>query len=272
MTHPALSIIIPAFNEESRLPRYLSSIITYLEGRGDRCEIIVVDDGSHDATAAVVLALTTACPFLRLISLGRNMGKGFAVRTGMLAAKGALRLFCDADGATPIGEIHRLEREVSAGADIVIGSRAIRQDDCRVEGTLHRKYLGMLYNFLVGLLAVRGFRDTQCGFKLFRGVVADRVFAAQTLTGFGFDVEILFLAQQWGYMIREVPVNWQDQPGGKVRLLRDSVRMLFDLVKLQRSWHAGVYRRPTETGNEAADQHRAEGTEPSGSSDGRSEW
>lgn len=271
MTHPALSIIIPAFNEESRLPRYLSSIITYVERRGDRCEIIVVDDGSHDVTEAVVLALTTTCPFLRLISLGRNMGKGFAVRTGMLAAKGALRLFCDADGATPIGEIHRLEREVSAGADIVIGSRAIRQDDCRVEGTLHRKCLGMSYNLLVGLLAVRGIRDTQCGFKLFRGVVADRVFAAQTLTGFGFDVEILFLAQQWGYMIREVPVNWQDQPGGKVRLLRDSVRMLFDLIKVRRSWHAGAYHMTTETGGVAVDRYRAGGTGPSGPSDGRSE-
>lgn len=271
MTHPALSIIIPAFNEESRLPRYLSSIITYVEGRSDRCEIIVVDDGSHDVTEAVVLALTTTCPFLRLISLGRNMGKGFAVRTGMLAAKGALRLFCDADGATPIGEIHRLEREVSAGADIVIGSRAIRQGDCRVEGTLHRKCLGMSYNLLVGLLAVRGIRDTQCGFKLFRGAVADRVFAAQTLTGFGFDVEILFLAQQWGYMIREVPVNWQEQPGGKVRLLRDSVRMLIDLVKLRWSWNAGLYRKPTEVDGVGANEHREYGMGPFGPSDGRSE-
>ena len=268
MTHPALSIIIPAFNEESRLPRYLSSIITYVERRGDRCEIIVVDDGSHDVTEAVVLALTTTCPFLRLISLGRNMGKGFAVRTGMLAAKGALRLFCDADGATPIGEIHRLEREVSAGADIVIGSRAIRQDDCRVEGTLHRKYVGILYNRLVSLLALRGLRDTQCGFKLFRGAAADTLFAAQTLTGFGFDVEILFLAQKWGYTIREVPINWQDQPGGKVRLLRDSVRMLFDLVKLRRSWHAGVYRTAVDTGSTAAVSHQSTDVGPSVSGQG----
>jgi len=264
-----LSTIIPAFNEESRLPRYLSSIIAYLERRGDPCEIIVVNDGSQDGTGAAVQALTTTCSFLRLISLGRNMGKGFAIRTGMLAAKGDLRLFCDADGATPIGELHRLERAISNGADIAIGSRAIQQHDCRVEGTLHRKYLGILYNRLVSLLALRGLRDTQCGFKLFRGAAADTLFAAQTLAGFGFDVEILFLAQKWGYTIREVPVNWQDQPGGKLRLLRDSIRMLFDLVKLRRSWHAGAYRMSTETGGVAADPYRADGTGPSGPGDGQ---
>ena len=263
-----LSIIIPAFNEESRLPPYLSNIIIYLERRGDPCEIIVVNDGSQDGTGAAVQALTTTCSFLRLISLGGNMGKGFAIRTGMLAAKGDLRLFCDADGATPIGELHRLERAISNGADIAIGSRAIQQHDCRVEGTLHRKYLGILYNRLVSLLALRGLRDTQCGFKLFRGAAADTLFAAQTLTGFGFDVEILFLAQKWGYTIREVPVNWQDQPGGKVRLLRDSIRMLFDLVKLRRSWHAGVYRTAVDTGSTAAVSHQPTDDGPSVSGQG----
>ena len=237
-----LSIIIPAFNEESRLPPYLSSVIAYLESRGSPSEIIVVDDGSQDGTAAAVQALTTGCPFLRLLPLGRNKGKGFAVRTGMLAAKGDLRLFCDADGATPIEELHRLERALSDDIDIVIGSRAIRNPECRVEGTLHRKYIGFIYNRLVRLLAVRGLSDTQCGFKLFRGAAADTLFAAQTLAGFGFDVEVLFLARKWGYAIREVPVNWQDQPRGKVRVLRDSARMLFDLVKLRRAWAAGAYR------------------------------
>jgi dolichyl-phosphate beta-glucosyltransferase len=264
-----LSIIIPAFNEESRLPPYLSSIVAYLESRGGPSEIIVVDDGSQDGTAAAVLALTTGCPFLRLIPLGRNKGKGFAVRTGMLAAKGDLRLFCDADGATPIGELHRLERALSGEIDILIGSRAIRSTECRVEGTLHRKYIGFIYNCLVRLLAVRGFYDTQCGFKLFRGAAADKLFAAQTLAGFGFDAEVLFLARKWGYTIREVPVNWQDQPGGKVRVFRDSARMFFDLVKLRRSWRAGAYHMSTETGGVAADPYRADGTGPSGQGDGQ---
>ena len=264
-----LSIIIPAFNEESRLPPYLSSIVAYLASRGGPSEIIVVDDGSQDGTAAAVQALTTRCPFLRLIPLGRNKGKGFAVRTGMLAAKGDLRLFCDADGATPIGELHRLERALSGEIDILIGSRAIRSTECRVEGTLHRKYLGILYNRLVSLLALRGLRDTQCGFKLFRGAAADTLFAAQTLTGFGFDVEILFLAQKWGYTIREIPVNWQDQPRGKVRLLRDSIRMLFDLVKLRRSWAAGAYRMPLHTGSATDGLHQPTDDGPSVS--GRSE-
>jgi len=264
-----LSTIIPAFNEESRLPRYLSSIIAYLEGRGDPCEIIVVNDGSQDGTGAAVQALTTTCSFLRLISLGRNMGKGFAIRTGMLAAKGDLRLFCDADGATPIEELHRLERALSSDIDIVIGSRAIRHIECRVEGTLHRKYIGFIYNRLVRLLAVRGLYDTQCGFKLFRGAAADRLFEAQTLAGFGFDAEVLFLARKWGYTIREVPVNWQDQPGGKVRVFRDSARMFFDLVKLRRSWRAGAYHMSTETGGVAADPYRADGTGHSGPGDGQ---
>src|SRR3990172_9263564 len=208
-------------------------------------------------------------PSLRLIPLDSNRGKGFAVRTGMLAAKGDLRLFCDADGATPIEELHRLERALSGEIDILIGSRAIRSTECRVEGKLHRKYLCFIYNRLVRLLAVRGLYDTQCGFKLFRGAAADRLFAAQTLAGFGFDAEVLFLARKWGYTIREVPVNWQDQPGGKVRVFRDSARMFFDLVKLRRSWRAGAYHMSTETGGVAAYPYRADGTGVSDPGDGQ---
>jgi dolichyl-phosphate beta-glucosyltransferase len=244
MTGPELSVIIPAFNEETRLPTYLSSIIRHVE-RSDRpSEIIVVDDGSEDGTAAAVLDASATCPVVRLMSLRENKGKGFAVRAGMLAASGSLRLFCDADGATPIGELVRLERAISSGADIAIGSRAVRQDDCRVDAKLHRKLLGTVYNGLVRLVAVPGIYDTQCGFKLFRGSVADRVFGAQTLPGFGFDVEVLFLARRWGYVIREVPVNWQDKPGGKVHLCRDAARMFVDLMNVRWRWAVGAYGTP----------------------------
>jgi dolichyl-phosphate beta-glucosyltransferase len=240
---PALSIVIPAFNEEARLPPYLRSVLAYLERRDGPWEVIVVDDGSRDRTAAIVCDLARPSPLLRLIALRHNRGKGFAVRTGMLAATGSLRLFCDADGATPILELSRLEQAIATGADIAIGSRAISQADCRVEATLHRKILGTVYNALVRMLAVRGIRDTQCGFKLFTAPVADRLFRAQRLAGFGFDVELLFLAQRWGYDIREVPVNWHERPGGKVRLLRDSARMLGDLFRVRWYWAVGAYQR-----------------------------
>jgi dolichyl-phosphate beta-glucosyltransferase len=255
-----LSIIIPAFNEESRLPPYLFSIVAYLESRGGPSEIIVVDDGSRDGTVEAVLALTTGHPSLRLIPLDSNKGKGFAVRTGMLAAKGDLRLFCDADGATPIEELHRLERALSSDIDIVIGSRAIRHIECRVEGTLHRKYIGFIYNRLVRLLAVRGLYDTQCGFKLFRGAAADRLFAAQTLAGFGFDAEVLFLARKWGTRFGRF------QSTGRISLEERCACFGVGSDALRSGQAATILacrRVPhvPETGGVAADPYRADGTD-----------
>jgi dolichyl-phosphate beta-glucosyltransferase len=177
-----------------------------------------------------------------LLQLEENHGKGFAVKTGMLAASGDLRLFADADGATPIEEYERLQQAVCGGADIVIGSRALKSTDTAVQGRLHRKIMGTVFNGIVRSMVLDGIRDSQCGFKLFRGAVAEELFSRQRIDGFGFDLEILFLARCRGYSIAEIPVNWTDITGTKVRLFRDSVRMFLDVLRVRINFMRGNYR------------------------------
>lgn len=245
---PFLSFIIPAYNEEQRLPYYLERVIGFFAGEPYSYEVIVVDDGSSDGTAALVKALMAQHSCLRLVALDRNRGKGFAVKTGMSAAKGQLRVFADADGATPVEEIRRLLDAHGQGADIAIGSRAMRSDECVVTGRVHRKIMGTVFNGLIRSLAVRGIHDTQCGFKLFTASAAEDIFPRQRITGFGFDVELLFLARRFGYRIIEVPVNWSDVGGTKVRLVRDSFRMFSEVLRIRFTNFAGGYgtfpRRP----------------------------
>jgi dolichyl-phosphate beta-glucosyltransferase len=237
----ALSVIIPAYNEAGRLPRYLDCILPYLRGRGATFEVLVVDDGSSDATAAVVEGYMKEYAEVTLVRLPQNRGKGFAVRTGMLAATGKLRLFADADGATPIAELERLSRAVEAGADVAVGSRALHNDACTVHGTLHRKIIGSTFNYIVRTLTVKGIRDTQCGFKLFTSEAAERIFPSQQIDGFGFDVEILFIGTKREFRIDEVPVNWTDVKGTKVRLVRDSMRMFADVIRIRLNYLRGSY-------------------------------
>lgn len=241
MTDPYLSVVIPAFNEELRLPRYLELVTGYLSRRGIGYEVIVVDDGSRDRTSAVVEALRNDDSRLHLIRFSENCGKGAAVRAGMGAARGTLRLFADADGATPIGEIERLEKAIKRGADIAIGSRALRDDTTKVEGKLHRKVMGTIFNLMVQSIAVPGIRDTQCGFKLFTAHAAVNTFPLQQIDDFGFDVEILYLARNRGLRIVEVPINWTDVSGTKVKVGRDSVKMLADIVTIRWNRARGVY-------------------------------
>lgn len=241
MKTPFLSFIIPAYNEEQRLPSYLERVIGFFAGEPYSCEVIVVDDGSSDGTAALVKALMARHSSLRLEMLPRNRGKGFAVKTGMIAAKGQLRVFADADGATPVEEIRRLLEANGNGADIAIGSRAIKSGHCVVKGRLHRKIMGTVFNGLIRALAVRGINDTQCGFKLFTASAAENIFPRQKITGFGFDVEILFLARRLGYMVAEVPVNWADVGGTKVRLVRDSLRMFGEVLRIRLTNITGGY-------------------------------
>jgi dolichyl-phosphate beta-glucosyltransferase len=236
-----ISVIIPAFNEEARLQPYLERVLGYLKSIAVSHEVIVVDDGSTDKTYEIVLSLKAANPHLDLIRLPGNRGKGYAVRTGMLRAKGKLRLFADADGATPIEELAKLLEALGTGADIAVGSRAIKDKGRKVHTMMHRKVLGTIYNLIVRTLAVRGIHDTQCGFKLFRDTAANDVFPLQCIDGFGFDVEILFIAQRNGYRMKEVPVNWHDVKGTKVRIFSDSLRMFMDVIKVRTNFNKGKY-------------------------------
>ncbi|MCK6492289.1 MAG: glycosyltransferase family 2 protein [Nitrospira sp.] len=239
---PYLSVIVPAYNEAHRLPPTLQHIATHLTQRRLAYEILVVDDGSLDGTAREVESAALRIPQIRLIRLPNNMGKGAAVRHGMQTARGLLQLFTDADGATPIEEFSHLEQALEAGADLAIGSRALasRQPGYTVQARWLRSALGTTFNGMVQRLGLP-LADTQCGFKLFRRSVAQDLFAVTCVNGYAFDLEVLYVAQRRGYRIAEVPVNWADQPGSKVRVWRDGFTMLQELLEIRRREAEGFY-------------------------------
>lgn len=241
---PDLSIVIPAYNEESRIEPTIRDVVAYCRGVGRTFEVILVDDGSRDSTSTVGWRLAEEFHELRLIRLAANHGKGYAVRTGVVNAIGRLVLFADADGATPIAEIERLESALDLGADLAVGSRALRAMGIRVHAKLYRHLIGRAFHFLVESLADGGVKDTQCGFKLFRSRVAQDLFSRMRMNGFSFDVEVLVMARQRGYRVAEVPVNWTHQPGSKVRLTLDSFRMAADLVRIRAHCLSGEYEIP----------------------------
>jgi dolichyl-phosphate beta-glucosyltransferase len=241
---PDLSIVIPAYNEESRIEPTIRDMVGYCRPAGRTFELILVDDGSQDGTSTVGWNLAGEFPELRLIRLAANRGKGYAVRTGVVNAIGRTVLFADADGATPISEIERLELALDSGADVAVGSRAFRTEGVRVQAKLYRHLIGRTFHLLVEWLADSGVKDTQCGFKLFRSPVAQDLFSRIRLNGFSFDVELLVMARRRRYRVAEVPVNWTHQPGSKVRLTRDSIRMAADLVRIRAHCLSGEYEIP----------------------------
>ena len=242
--HPDLSIVIPAYNEEGRLEPTLRAYFDYCRRTRRSVEMLVVDDGSRDGTSAVVEELSHEFPELRLIRLAENRGKGHAVRSGVVNARGRLILFADADGATPLAEVERLEEAIAGGADVAIGSRAMSGDGVLVTARPLRRIMGRAFHRLVEALTVRNIHDTQCGFKLFRGQVAQQLFARMRMNGFSFDVEVLMMAQRQGHRIAEVPVNWTHQPGSKVNLVLDSARMARDLFVIRGRYVRGEYNLP----------------------------
>ena len=241
---PALSVVIPAYNEQTRLAPTIREIVTHFRSSGRSIELIVVDDGSCDGTSALVSTLAAEYEELRLIRLPTNRGKGYAVRSGVVNSSGQHVLFADADGSTPIEDIARLEAAIRAGADIAIGSRALPSSEVKVQARLYRRLIGRLFHGCVTLLTVRGVRDTQCGFKLFRAPLAHELFSRARLDRFTFDVEVLFMAQRFGHRIAEIPVNWVHKPGSRVNLVLDSLRMARDLLRIRLYALRGAYDRP----------------------------
>jgi dolichyl-phosphate beta-glucosyltransferase len=241
-SQPDLSVIIPAYNEAARIPETLRRVGDFLDDRGGLCEVIVVDDGSADGTAEAAARARPDDPRLRVLPLGKNQGKGAAVRAGMQAAAGERLLFSDADLSTPIEDLRLLEAVLAGGADVAIGSRALEDSRVEVRQPWYRQTMGKTFNLFVQLLALPGIRDSQCGFKLFRREAARRVFRAQRLPGFSFDVEILFLARKLGYRVEEVPVRWINSPASRVHPVLDSARMLRDLFRIRWNWLRGRYQ------------------------------
>jgi dolichyl-phosphate beta-glucosyltransferase len=243
-TPPELSIVIPAFNEEKRLGRGLSRICEYFSSQPtgvSGIEIIVVDDGSTDDTARIARDLIREMPFLRLVSNGRNRGKGFSVRHGMLEARGRVALFTDADLSSPIEESEKLLAAVRSGSEVAIGSRAIDRSLIAARQSRFREVAGIIFNSFVRLFTGLKIHDTQCGFKAFVREPSRVIFQQQRIEGFGFDPEILFLAERHGLRTAEVPVRWAHDPGTKVHMVRDSLLMFGDLVYLRWNWLLGRY-------------------------------
>jgi glycosyltransferase involved in cell wall biosynthesis len=252
-TRPFLSIVIPAYNEERRLPATLDRITSYLGSLPYPSEVLVVDDGSQDNTVALVDSFCKSHAEVRLVR-NDHRGKGFAVRTGMLAARGHIVLFCDADLSTPIEELEQLLPWFDRGYEIVIASRE-GMGALRVKEPFYRHAMGRAFNLLVRMLTVRGIQDTQCGFKAFRDDAAQKVFGRMLLYGAkaqrvsgamvtAFDVEALFLGAKMGYRIKEVPTKWIYSEESRVNPLRDSWRNLRDVVTVRWNEARGRYESP----------------------------
>ena len=244
---PYLSVVIPAYNEEPRIEATLRTVVEYLGAQPYTWDVAVVNDGSTDATASVVNALAGSCPQVRLIALPHG-GKGWAVAQGMLQVKGEYRFLCDADLSMPISQLARFLPPQATGFDIAIGSREVTGAR-RIGEPRRRHAMGRIYSLLVRLLAVPGVSDTQCGFKCFRGEIAQEIFSLLRLPGFAFDVETLFLARKRKLRVTEVPIDWHYRTESKVRPVVDSLAMSVDILKIRWYHLRGRYGRrfvPTE--------------------------
>lgn len=239
---PYLSVIIPAYNEESRLISTLSKIDEYLREQSYSYELIVVSDGSRDGTARVALAWQPdGCP-LQVIDRKENRGKGYSVREGTGLATGEYILFSDADLSTPIEEVEKFLPLLREGADIVIGSRSMRDSEVVIHQPFYRVMMGRVFNGVVQLLAVKGIIDTQCGFKCFSRKAVEEIFPFCLIEGFAFDVEILFLARKLGLSIKEIPVRWFNAEGSSVDPVRDSLAMFKEICQIRLNEWTGKYK------------------------------
>ncbi len=242
MTAPFLSVVIPAYNEASRLASCLKTVSDYLGRRGVSFECLVIDDGSDDRTSEVAESLSAKAGWLRILSNASNRGKGYSVRRGMLQVSGQYVLLTDTDLSTPIEELEKLELYVVDGPyDIAIGSRDLKDSQIEVQQSAIREHSGKLFNWLVRRLLGLPFRDTQCGFKLFTAEAARETFSRVRTERFSFDVETLLIARLLEMEIKEVPVLWRHDAGSKVHFFRDGSRMIVDLFRIWFTWVSGGY-------------------------------
>jgi glycosyltransferase involved in cell wall biosynthesis len=239
---PDLSIIIPAYNEELRLPATLERIAAYLQTYNGAAEVLVVDDGSKDGTAGVAEYFRVKIPTLRVVSNGVNRGKGYSVRHGIQEAHGRVALFTDADLSAPIEEAGKLIDALETH-DVAIGSRAMDRSLISVHESPFREFAGIVFNKIVRLILWLPFVDTQCGFKAFRRETCGVLFEQQRIERFGFDPELLYLARHHGLRTVEIPVRWGHSAATKVSMMRDSIRMFIDVFTIRWNALAGRYPR-----------------------------
>lgn len=231
MSSPFLSIVIPAYNEEHRLPKTLEQVFAFLETQTYRAEVFVVENGSQDRTLDIARAFSEKYPQLCVLR-EEARGKGLAVKRGMLAASGEYRFMCDADFSMPVGEINRFLPPALEDVDIAIASReapgAVRYNEPH-----YRHFVGRAFNALIRIFALPGLQDTQCGFKCFHRSAVETLFPQQTIDGWSFDVEILFIAQKYGYRIEELPIPWYFNPDSHISVFKDSLKMAWDLFVIR---------------------------------------
>jgi dolichyl-phosphate beta-glucosyltransferase len=247
-----LSIIIPAYNEEKRLPVSLPQIVDFVRSQAYATEVIVVDDGSTDRTAAIVREFQKEAGFIALIPVEHG-GKGHAVKAGMLQANGKYLFLCDSDLSMPIAEVAKFVPPALDGYDLAIASREIAGAQ-RYNEPAYRHLMGRVFNLIVRLLAVHGIQDTQAGFKCFEREAARQLFPLQTIDGWGFDVEILFIAQRRGMHIVEVPINWYYAERSQVRPIQDTYHMLREVLKVRLNSWRGRYRASVPISNQPLNQ------------------
>ena len=241
--HPHLSIILPALNEETRLPRCLEQIDQFLHTQPYSAEVIVAENASTDRTAEITRAWAVDHPYVRLITL-KERGKGRAVKAGMLAADGDYRFICDVDLSMPIEEVVKFLPPAGTGYNINIATRE-GPGAKRVDEPEYRHMMGRINNLIIKITALPDFEDTQCGFKLFDRESAQDLFSVQQMNGIGFDVELLFIAKRRGYKIREVPITWYFDADSRMRLVQDSMKILAEIWEIRQNWRKGIYEKKT---------------------------
>jgi dolichyl-phosphate beta-glucosyltransferase len=257
---PTYSVVIPAYNESTRIGASLERVLAYVHAQRWDCEVIVVNDGSRDNTAEIVRSFAAKDPILQLIENPGNRGKGYSVRNGMLHAQGFIVLFSDADLSSPIEEAPKLFQALESGADIAIGSRWLRAETQTKRQPLHRQLFGRIFNLLLRLTLGLHFADTQCGFKAFKRRAVETIFPLQKIERWGFDPEILFLARKFGFKVKEVPVAWGHSGETRIHPLIDGTRMFQEMLRIR--WYSltgkyGSYRRPVTQAGESIPTGRA---------------